>query len=146
QTEEDLTAAIDRMVEETVFPEFGKNMGIQSMEDYRKNDNAVKFYIHPLKDIYLKSKFAAELSPGGNESNIYTFLAIALFILTLAVVNFINLTTARATHRAKEIGIRKTMGTTRSRLMGQFLLESCMTSSLAMVVAFVLAEMFLRMF
>jgi putative ABC transport system permease protein len=146
QTEADLAAAIDRMIEETVFPEFGKNMGIQSMEDYRKNDNAVKFYVHPLKDIYLKSKFAAELSPGGNESNIYTFLAIALFILTLAVVNFINLTTARATHRAKEIGIRKTMGTTRSRLMGQFLLESCMTSSLAMVVAFVLAEMFLRMF
>jgi putative ABC transport system permease protein len=146
QTEADLSSAIDLMVENTVFPEFGKNMGIQSIEDYKQNDNAVRFYIHPLKDIYLKSKFAAELSPGGNESNIYTFSAISLFILFLAVVNFINLTTARATHRAKEIGIRKTLGTTKGKLIWQFLLESCVTSTLAVLAAFILAEMFLRIF
>jgi putative ABC transport system permease protein len=72
----------------------------------------------------------------------YIFGIIALFILTLAAVNFINLSTARATRRAKEVGIRKSLGTTRSRLITQFLLESIMISVFAMVIALGLAELF----
>lgn len=144
--EADLVGALDKIFEKNVYPESGVPMGFKSLEDYRKNENAIKFYVHPLKDIYLKSKLNLEISPGGNESNIYIFSAISLFILLLAAVNFVNLTTARASKRAKEVGIRKAMGTSRGRLVGQFLFESVMTSSIAMILAMLLAEVFLMVF
>jgi len=78
--------------------------------------------------------------------NIYVFSAISLFILVLAAVNFVNLTTARASRRAKEVGIRKTLGTSRGRLIGQFLAESVFTSTVAMVLALFLSEVFLVLF
>lgn len=144
--EADLLAALDKIFEKNVYPESGMPMGFKTLEDYRKNENAIKFYVHPLKDIYLKSKLNLEISPGGNESDIYIFSAISLFILLLAAVNFVNLTTARASRRAKEVGIRKAMGTSRGKLVGQFLFESVLTSSIAMILAIVLAEAFLLVF
>ena len=145
-TREDLQAAMEKIIDNHVYPESGQPMGFKTLEDYKKNDMAVKFYVQPLQDIYLKSKLNAELMPGGNESNIYIFSAISVFILLLAAVNFVNLTTARATRRAKEVGIRKTMGTSRSKLAGQFLLESIVTSSIALVLALFLSEIFLAIF
>jgi putative ABC transport system permease protein len=145
-SEADLNNALDLLFEHHVYPESGKPMGFATLEDYRKNDMAIKFYVHNLKDIYLHSKLNFELSPGGNETNIYIFSAISLFILILAAVNFVNLTTARATRRAKEVGIRKALGTLRSKLVGQYLLESVTTSILSMLVALLLAEVFLRIF
>jgi putative ABC transport system permease protein len=144
--EVDLQAALDRLFENHVYPESGKPMGFQTLEDYKKNEISVKFYIHKLTDIYLKSKLNFELMPGGDESNIYIFSAVSIFILILAAVNFINLSTARASRRAKEVGIRKTLGTIRTKLMSQFLLESIVTSLFAMVAALLLAEIFLRVF
>lgn len=146
QTEADLRTALDHMIETHVFPESGKPMGYQKLEDYVASDNSVKFYVHSLKDIYLQSKLNAELVPGGNESNIYIFSAISVFIMVLAAVNFVNLTTARASRRAKEVGIRKTMGTSRSKLIAQFLLESVMMSTVSMILSLFLAELFLILF
>jgi putative ABC transport system permease protein len=145
-TEADLSKALDKTIETHVFPESGQPMGFKMLEDYLKNENAIKFYIHPLKDIYLKSKLNLEISPGGEKANIFIFSAISIFILALAAVNFVNLTTARASRRAKEVGIRKTMGTSRGKLVGQFLLESMLTSTLAMFLALLLAELFLVVF
>ncbi len=145
-TESDLRHALDLLFEHHVYPESGKMMGFKSLEDYRKNDMATKFYVHPMTDIYLKSKLNFEISPGGNESNIYIFSAVSVFILILAAVNFVNLTTARAARRAKEVGIRKAMGTLRGKLIGQFLLESTTTSLLSMILALLLAEIFLKVF
>ncbi len=146
QTEANLRVALDKTIETKVFPESGQPMGFKNLDEYIKNENSIKFFVHPLKDIYLKSKLNLEIMPGGDESNIIIFAAIAVFILLLASVNFINLTTARAARRAKEVGIRKTMGTSRSRLIGQFLLESMMTSTFAMFLAMLLAEVFLVIF
>lgn len=145
-TKSDLDAALDRIFANKVFPESGQSMGFKTLEEYRKSEMAVKFIVHPLKDIYLKSKLHAELVPGGNESNIYIFSAIAAFILLLAAVNFVNLTTARAARRAKEVGIRKTLGITRSKLAGQFLLESMVTTLIALALAMVLSELFMLAF
>lgn len=145
-TRADLEAALDRVFVNNVFPETGKMMGFTDLETYRNNPNAVKFHLHALQDVYLKSKLSSELIPGGDESNIYIFSAISVFILTLAGVNFINLTTARASRRAKEVGIRKTMGTSRSRLVFQFLGESIMISTVAMILSLILAELFLLAF
>lgn len=142
----DLEAALDRVVENNVFPEHGKNIGATTLDDYLKSANAVKFYLHGLEEIYLKSKLSYEMVPGGDESNIYIFSAISLFILVLAGINFVNLTTARASRRAKEVGIRKTLGTSRNKLVLQFLSESVMISTLAMVGALIFAELFLVAF
>jgi putative ABC transport system permease protein len=142
QTQEDLKEAIDALIANQVFPTAGKMMGKTSVEEYIQDDNSVKFFIHPLKDIYLKSNLGMEVSPGGNETNMIVFSIIAIFILVLAAVNFVNLATARATRRAKEVGVRKSLGTTRNRLVWQFLIESVMVSLFSMMLALCLAELF----
>jgi putative ABC transport system permease protein len=146
QGQADLQAALDRVWEKNVFPETGKMMGFTNIDEYRNNANSVKFHLHALRDVYLKSNLSYELIAGGSETNIYIFSAISVFILVLAGVNFINLTTARASRRAKEVGIRKTMGTSRGKLIFQFLSESVMISTLAMLLSLVLAELFLIAF
>ncbi len=145
-TEAGLNQALEKTIEKHVYPESGVPAGFKSLGDYKGNENSVKFYVHPLKDIYLKSKLSLELSPGGNEMNNYVFSAISLFILILAAVNFVNLTTARASGRAKEVGIRKTLGTSRGRLIVRFLVESVFTCTVAMVLALFLSEVFLVVF
>jgi putative ABC transport system permease protein len=145
-SEKDLHAALALLFKNHVYPESGKPMGFKTLEEYAKNDIRIKFYVHKLTDIYLKSKLNFEISPGGNESYIYIFGAVSAFILLLAAINFINLSTARATRRAKEVGIRKTLGSHRLRLIGQFLFESVTTCLLSMMVSILLAELFLRAF
>jgi putative ABC transport system permease protein len=138
----DLEKALERMIEKDVFPAVGKDLGKTSLEDYISDPNSVKFHVTPMRDIYLKSKANFELTPGGNETNMIIFAIIASFILTLAGVNFVNLSTARATRRAKEVGIRKTLGTTKGKLVLQFLFESVVISIMSMVIALGLAELF----
>ncbi|MBK5279892.1 MAG: ABC transporter permease [Bacteroidia bacterium] len=145
-TQADLAQALNLILEKQVYPSAGVDQSKVSFEDYRKNENSVKFHVTPLKDIHLKSKLNYELSPGGDETNLYIFSAISVFILTLASVNFINLTTARATRRAKEVGIRKALGTSRVRLIHQFLLESILVTSIALIISLGLAEVFILTF
>ncbi len=97
-------------------------------------------------DVHLKSTLLFEISPGGNESSMYVFAGISVFILLLASVNFINLTTARATRRAKEVGIRKAIGSGRGKLIVQFILESVVVSLFATIISLALAEIFLSAF
>ena len=137
-----LADALESVIAEYVFPSAGRAMGKKSVEEYKADPNSVKFFIHPLKDIYLKSRLSLELSPGGSETNMIIFGIIAAFMLVLAGVNFINLSTARAARRAKEVGIRKTLGTTRPRLISQFLLESVMVCVFSMIIALGIAELF----
>jgi putative ABC transport system permease protein len=137
-SESDLRTALDKIIAKHVHP----SMSNRPLEEYLKDDNSVKFYIQPLRDIYLKSKFDLEVSPGGNETNMLIFAVIATFILVLAAVNFINLSTARASRRAKEVGIRKSLGTSRSKLVWQFLLESILICMLSMMIALGISELF----
>ncbi len=144
--QESLEKALERILEKQVYTHAsGVPSGI-SFEDYKKNENSVKFYVHNLLDVHLRSKLNYEISPGGNESNMYTFAAIALFILVLAAVNFINLTTARASRRAKEVGIRKSIGSSRRKLIFQFTLESVLVSLTSMALSLAIAEVFLKLF
>jgi len=142
----EMEAALDRVIENNVFPENGKNMGLKTLEEFKNSPNGIRFFLHALPDIYLKSDLNFEMVPGGSQTNIYVFSAISVFILALAGVNFINLTTARASRRAKEVGIRKTMGTSRRKLVLQFLSESIIISTLAMIISLILAELFLIAF
>ncbi|MEO0334635.1 MAG: FtsX-like permease family protein, partial [Bacteroidota bacterium] len=101
----------------------------------------LEMFTQPMIDIHLYSQLEGELEPNGNSKYLYIFGAIALFILLIACINFMNLATARSSDRAKEVGIRKTMGSLRSRLIGQFLAESLLLSLVSVVLALGLAEL-----
>lgn len=92
-----------------------------------------------LDKIHLHSDLASEAEPSGNIQYIYIFTAAGIIILLIACVNFMNLSTARSSNRAKEVGLRKVMGSHRSVLIFQFLAESVLTGLCAMIVAIVLA-------
>ena len=79
-----------------------------------------------------------ELAPNGDIQYVYIFSAVALFILLIACINFMNLATARSANRAKEVGVRKVMGSERQQLIGQFMTESMLTTVLAMLLALVI--------
>lgn len=90
----------------------------------------------PLKDIYLKSAVGNELAPNGNIKFLYILASIAVFILVIACINFMNLSTARSEKRAREVGVRKVMGAGKSTLIAQFLGESMLISFIALAIAF----------
>lgn len=104
----------------------------------KEPDSQYTIAIEPLKDVYLRTD--AERQPGetGSLPNIYVFSIIGLFILTIAIINFMNLSTARSMERAKEVGIRKSIGAYRSSLIFQFLGESFIIVLLSMFVALIL--------
>lgn len=99
--------------------------------------------LQPIADIHLHSKLHREMSPNGDRSYIYIFSIIALFILLIASTNFINLFTARATHRAKEVGVRKVVGANRRALIQQFLGESMLLTIISAIIAIGLARLLL---
>lgn len=91
--------------------------------------------LEPLTDIYLKSKLKYQIGPVGDQTQVWVFAAIALFVLLLAVINFTNLATARSMDRAREVGVRKVAGSTRAALVAQFLSESVVLALFSLVVA-----------
>jgi putative ABC transport system permease protein len=104
------------------------------------------FKLQPVKDIYLKSSGINDGLNHGDIRFVWIFAAVAIFILIIACINFINLSTARSANRAKEIGLRKVVGSSRRNLVSQFLVESTMFSMLAFIVALLIAMVFLSYF
>jgi putative ABC transport system permease protein len=117
-----------------------------SIEDFFKAGNTVQFLLTPLTSIHLHSNKTAELDANGNIQYVYIFSAIAGFILLIACVNFMNLSTARSANRAKEVGIRKVLGSLRGNLISQFMMESVLISGIAMLLAVGLAYALLPVF
>jgi putative ABC transport system permease protein len=94
-----------------------------------------EYFLTALKDIHLRSNFRSEYEANGNESYIYIFSSVGMFILLIACINFMNLATARSVSRAKEVGVRKVVGAHRKHLIGQFLSESIFMAVLALVLS-----------
>ncbi len=103
----------------------------------------VEIYLQPLRSIHLKSNLDYEISSNGDVTYIYIFAVIAILILVITVINFTNLSTARYSMRAKEIGIRKAIGADKSELIQQFFVESIFISTIGIICAFVLVEVLL---
>lgn len=116
------------------------------MKHFISSGNYVRFYSQPLTDIHLHSQLRDELTPGGNIKYLYLFGLIALFIIILACINFMNLSTARAANRAKEVGIRKTIGAFRYKLIAQFLMESYVYTIVAVILSLFLISISLNSF
>ena len=117
-----------------------------SYDDFEKAGNYIRMNTIPLKDIHLKSNLQAELGQNGNIQFVYIFSAIALFILLIACVNFMNLSTARSANRAREVGVRKVLGSARKHLIAQFLAESIMVTLVATIIALITAWALLPVF
>ncbi|MBC7569426.1 MAG: ABC transporter permease [Spirosoma sp.] len=131
------TQHFDTIIRKYIGPKVQESMGA-SMEQFRKAGNTLAYWLIPLTDIHLHSKQQIELSPNGDMQYVYIFSAVALFILLIACINFMNLATARSSNRAREVGVRKVMGSKRQQLIGQFMTESVLTTVLAMLLALLL--------
>lgn len=138
-------AQMDVIAEKNMGVEIEKFLGI-TMKQLREQGNDVGLFNQPLLDIHLKSNLSEELNPNGNLQYVYIFIAVAAFIILIACINFMNLSTARSANRAKEVGVRKSIGAFRERLMAQFLSESLMYSLLSSAVAMLLILVFLQPF
>lgn len=114
--------------------QIAQNFGV-SYEEYQKNGNGYRYFLQPLESIYLESQLENELKAPGSKTRVYIFTLIAFFILGIACINFMNLATARSSERAKEVGIRKTLGSERGTLALQFLLEAILISVISTVLA-----------
>jgi putative ABC transport system permease protein len=123
---------------EAKFPAFLKKH-LDFIDAMEKQGDYIKLNLTPLYDIHLKSNRANELGANGNVQYIYIYSGVALFILLLACINFMNLSTAHAAGRAKEVGIRKVLGSPRAGLVLQFISESVLMSFFAMLTAVLLA-------
>lgn len=117
-----------------------------SWDEFMAGGNYAKMAIMPLTDIHLRSDKMAEAAANGDIRYLYIFGIIGLFILLIASINFVNLSTARSVNRAKEVGVRKVVGAMRNHLVKQFLSESTLIAFLALVLAFGLLHIFLPYF
>ena len=115
-------------------------------EQFKAAGNHLIYSIMPLTDIHLNSHMVAEISANNDMQSVYILSFIAIFLIVLASVNFMNLSTAHSLKRAKEVGVRKTLGSNKIELVRQFLVESGLISFLSLALALVLAIIALPFF
>jgi putative ABC transport system permease protein len=136
-TVESVNAKLEEFVIQHVGPELEAGFGV-SFEDFKKNGGVYAYYIYPASNLHL---FQAELndsiSPRSDIKYVYILGAVGAFILLIACINFMNLSTARSASRAKEVGLRKTLGSQRISLVFQFLAESFLYTLAGTVIAIV---------
>jgi putative ABC transport system permease protein len=142
-------AQMQSYVNATTDKYIGKDLEQQlhsSLKDLQSKGSHFIYHLMPVTDIHLQSNKSYEIEANGNITYVYIFSVIAIFILLIACVNFMNLSTARSANRAKEVGIRKVAGSLRSHLITQFLTESVLLSFFSLVLAILIAMLMLPLF
>ena len=119
---------------------------LNKIPDAQKQNITYRFDLQPVQSIHLTSNLADELRPNGNRIFVYALAVAALLILVIAWVNFINLSTARAMDRAREVGVRKAIGAGQTQLIGQFIMEGFLYSLVATVVSILLVLVVIKPF
>lgn len=142
---EALQKKIQLFYENKAEPELIQYVG-STIEEFKAKGNSVNMVLQPMEDIYLTSDFIFDIGTMGNEDSVLLFLVIAVFIIGLACINFMNLSTARSANRSKEVGIRKALGSVRSHLIRQFLLESIIISIISIIIGCLAAAVMLPLF
>jgi putative ABC transport system permease protein len=133
-TVDQVNKKFEDLVEKYVGPEIEKFMGT-TLKQLKEQKGAYGYFSTKLTDIHLHATAQDGIEPGGSMTYIYFFGAIGIFIIVIACINFMNLSTARSAGRAKEVGLRKTLGSLRGQMIGQFLAESTLYSLVAVVLA-----------
>jgi putative ABC transport system permease protein len=140
-----LNLDLNKMMDRYVGPEL-QGVTNMTLDQFKKGGGYVLATLTPLTDIHLNSNRTAELEGNGNIQFVFIFSAIAIFILLIACVNFMNLSTARSFNRAKEVGVRKVLGSLRINLIQQFLSESVLISFIALIFAVLIAWLLMPYF
>ena len=130
------------LVKKYVGPQLMQALGV-SYDDLMASGTKYNYYLQPLRKIHFDNKSIFNVEPGGNKSYMVIFSIIAIFILAIACINFMNLATARSAKRAREVGIRKALGSNRKFLIYQFLAESVFIALISMALSMVLIKLFL---
>ncbi|WP_143959831.1 ABC transporter permease [Litoribacter populi] len=119
----------------------------KSWTEYKAAGNGYRYFLQSLSSIHLDPQnIEAQMKPSGNINSIYILIGVAILILGIACVNFMNLSIARSAERAKEIGVRKVMGSLRQQLMGQFLTEAFCLAALGVIIALALTVLLMPAF
>ncbi len=144
---EDLQAKFPKMIDKYIGPLVKVVLGPEAtMEKFYQAGNKLEYTIMPLTDIHLHSDLTGDFEPNSDITYVYLFSAVALFILIIACINFMNLSTARSANRAREVGVRKVMGSFRSHLIRQFLTESILLSLFSFLLAVGIALLAMPLF
>ncbi len=138
----DFKAKLPQLVETKVFPEVAELFNA-SIEDVLASGTEFEYRVMPLTDVHLRSNLRAEHETGGNILYIWLFAGIALAILVIACINYVNLSTAISSQKAKEVGVRKALGSSRSQLIAQFLSDSLLLSFVSVGLSLFLVKMLL---
>ncbi len=141
----DMEAKFPEVVLKYVGTQIKQFLGV-TIEDFQKAGNQFGYELEPIKDIHLKGAPQYPLQVAGSLSNVYIFAGIALLILIIAIINYINLATAKSAGRAKEIGIRKVSGSDKSGLVFHFLGESLIIVTIATIIASLLVLALIPLF
>jgi putative ABC transport system permease protein len=141
----ELEAKFPDLIAQHMGTELEEILGL-TMEEFLAAGNTYGYFLQPLKDIHLNSDLQFEIDPGGSRASVIIFSIIAVFLILIASINFMNLSTASAAKRATEVGIRKAAGAEKKQLIWQFLTESFLTTLMALILAVVLVELFLPAF
>jgi putative ABC transport system permease protein len=136
---------VNEFVTKQVFTQAQQVLKINE-DEFRKSGDFVSYSLMPLTNIHLRSAKVAEMSANGSLQYVYIFSVIAIVILLIACVNFMNLSTARSAGRAREVGIRKVLGSEKGKLVGQFLSESTLISFISLLFALAIARLLLPLF
>ncbi len=142
---EQLEAKVPGLVDKYIGPQMKDGTGL-TLAEFRKGGSNITFHLQRLTDIHLYSDFQNDLSKPGDVRNVYIFSAIALFMLLIACVNFMNLSTAGASRRSREVGIRKVLGCMKGQLVKQFLIESTLIAAIALLLSLAFMKLALPLF
>jgi len=141
-----LEAKFPKMVDTYAAAEIEHNLG-KSWEDYKREGNGYRYSLQPLTGIHLDpTNIESKMRPGGNLNYVYFLAFVAVLILVIACINFMNLATAKSAERAREVGVRKTMGSMKGQLVWQFLIESVLLALFSTIIAVGLAQFALPAF
>ncbi len=143
---EDMQEQLEGFLGKYVIPNVQRFMPGITEEQFKADGNHLIFSTMPLEDIHLHSNMVAEVTQNNNIQSIYILSFIAIFLIVLAAVNFMNLSTAHSLKRAKEVGVRKTLGSNKAELVKQFLIESGLISFLSLALAITLVVIALPFF
>ncbi len=135
----ELEKKLKELVVKNIGPQVKEFMGF-TMEEFIAKGNSYGFFLQPLTDIHLNTEITHSMKPSNNKKYLYIFSIIGIFIVIIACINFTNLSTARSIKRAREVGLRKVLGSDRARLIGQFLAESVLVSLFSLIIAIILLE------
>ena len=144
-TDKAIEPKLGDFLQEHAGPQIEEQLGI-TMDEWLAGDNRYGYFLEPLTGIWLDSEASMQPQPVGDKRYVLIFALVAVFILLIACVNFMNLTTAKSSNRAREVGMRKVAGARRNQLIRQFLTESVMLSFIALVVAVALVHLMMPTF